>query len=475
MPDAPDLTPLEEEARDHAVRVLRPVFEGRRFLLAGGPVVALAKRAARLRDLGAAGCFLVGDGLGTGEADGPPADPFFVLEEGGGDIVAAMHAAERRLADPPAALRAAVDAWDPEGTALGLVAFTLGDVPAVAGRRRFANRPASWAALEDKTLVDAFLDAAGIPRPLSEVVAAEPGALRAASRRLDRGEGTVLAGDARDGIHGGAVGIRRVGPGEDGAAAAAFLASRCDRVRVTPFLEGIPCSIHGVVFPDGSSAVFRPVEMVVLRPPAGDRFLYAGAATWFDPPPADREHLRSVARRVAGALHRTLGFRGGFTVDGVLSAEGWLPTELNPRLGAGHSQLAAALPGLPFQDLALAAQEGVDLDYRPDLLEEAVVLAADRRRQGGTWTVLPGRRERTEVRALVEEAGAWRPAREGEAPSARVEIGPSPTGGFARITPGPGAVAAGPPLAPWAVRAWAAADALLGTGLGPLGSPRRVR
>jgi hypothetical protein len=64
-----------------------------------------------------------------------------------------------------------------------------------------------------------------------------------------------------------------------------------------PFLEGVPCSIHGVVFPEGA-ATFRPVEMVTLRRPGSSRLRYAGAATFWDPPAADREVMRDLARRV---------------------------------------------------------------------------------------------------------------------------------------------------------------------------------
>ena len=104
----------------------------------------------------------------------------------------------------------------------------------------------------------------------------------------------------------------------------AFLAARCDRVRVMPFLEGIPCSIHGVVFPEGV-ATFRPVEMVTLRRPReSGRLRYAGAATFWDPPDDDREVMRDLARRV-GELRRRVGYRGAFTVDGVLAAEAFCP------------------------------------------------------------------------------------------------------------------------------------------------------
>jgi hypothetical protein len=108
---------------------------------------------------------------------------------------------------------------------------------------------------------------------------------------------------------------------QDAAEAAAFLAARCDRVRVMPFLEGIPCSIHGVVFPDGV-ATFRPVETVILRPPGSNRLRYAGAATFWDPPDDDREVMRDLAHRVGPGLRQRVGYRSAFTVDGVLAAEG---------------------------------------------------------------------------------------------------------------------------------------------------------
>jgi hypothetical protein len=353
--------------------------------------------------------------------------------------------------------------------------FTLTEVHAVDGRRRFADRPASWAALEDKTRVDEFWDAAGVRRAPSEVLPVDGDSLRAAARRLDRGLGTVWAGDAREGLHGGAIGIRWIREPGDEPEALEFLGARCDRVRVMPFLEGIPCSIHGVVFPGGGVSIFRPVEMVILRRPGSSRFLYAGAATWFDPAPADREAMRAVGRRVAEALRDRVGFLGGFTVDGVLAEEGFLPTELNPRLGAGHNMLSASLKGFPFQPLALAAAEGLPLDWRPDLLEGAVVEAADRTRQGGTWVVVSGSRETTERFDLAADGDSLRPAREGEAAAARVEFGPGNAGPFLRIHPSPGAVPAGPSLGPWAVKALAAADARLGLGLGPLEPARPVR
>lgn len=148
--------------------------------------------------------------------------------------------------------------------------------------------------------------------------------------------------------------VRRV---EEVEEAAAFLGARCDRARVMPFLEGIPCSIHGMVFP-GGVASFRPVEMVTLRQPGSGSLRYAGAATFWDPPLADREAMRDLARRVGEGLRERVGYRGAFTVDGVLTAEGFRPTELNPRLGAGLAMIPGDLPELPVTLLDRVLVEG---------------------------------------------------------------------------------------------------------------------
>ena len=95
-----------------------------------------------------------------------------------------------------------------------------------------------------------------------------------------------------------------------------------------PFLDGVPCSIHGLVLPDGT-AVFRPVEIAILRDAAGRQFVYGGLSTYWDPPPADREEMRDVARRVGEHLRAAYGYRGAFGIDGVLTADGFRPTELN--------------------------------------------------------------------------------------------------------------------------------------------------
>jgi hypothetical protein len=454
--------------------LLRPHFEGRKFILIGGPVVGFGDMIRQLRALGAERPLIIGSTLGTGHPPSQEEASWCSLEVRGRDTMESFYRYEALLRDLPREVRETVERYDPGRTARVLGAIVLSEVPEVAGRLRYGGRPLAWAALEDKVRVDAFWEAAGVRHAPSVIVAAERNALRAAARKLDRGIGTVWAGDARDGIHGGASVTFWVESGEAAELAADRITERCDRARVMPFLEGIPCSIHGIVFPE-TVAAFRPVELVTLRRPGPDRLLYGGTATFWDPADADREVMREVARRVGRCLRNHVGFRGPFTVDGIMSEEGFLPTELNPRAGAGLQGMTTAIPELPGALLAIAAQAGEALDFRPEVLESLVVEAADARRGGGIRTFFFNDTATTEIYTLVEESGRYRLARGDEASSAILVTGPSNLGGFLAFAPGHERIARGPSVAPRAIDAFRVADQSLGVALGPLEPARSVR
>src|SRR5437763_81823 len=105
-------------------------------------------------------------------------------------------------------------------------------------------------------------------------------------------------------------------------------------------------------------------------------------ATWWDPPAAEREAMRAAARRVGATLRERVGYRGGFTADGVMTEEGFRPTELNARHGAGLWLLGAAAPDLHLDLVAQALQAGERLDLDLVWLEAAALDAADRDRRG---------------------------------------------------------------------------------------------
>ena len=452
------------------------MFAGRKAVLTGGPLAALTGICRRVRELGAERPFLLATGVGTGEVPGADEAEWCVVELRAPDVLAEIRMAMKLLRLLPVEVADALDRWDPERRALVLSPM-FNELPEIAGRRVYGPRRPEWRRLEDKVVVDQLWDDLGVARAPSAVVAAEPQALRAAAARLDRGAGTAWAGDARQGFNGGAQLLRWVRSEDDAVEAARFLGERCDRARVMPFLEGIPCSIHGVVFPGGVAA-FRPVEMVTLRQPGSNRLRYAGAATFWDPPAADREAMRHLARRVGDGLRERVGYRGAFTVDGVLTAGGFLPTELNTRLGAGLSVMTRDLPELPVPLLDRALIEGEPLAYGPGDLERELLEVADRSRAGGAWTVTqvaPAAAGTSQEVAVVFEGGACQVAGSGRPPDGTLAFGPSGVGGFVRLSLDPERVPAGPPVAPLAVAAFALADEVFGTGIGPLEPARSVR
>lgn len=443
--------------------LLERCYAGHRYLLAMDVLAGTTSLVADLRRFGADDMFVVSGFRGIGPI--PEDVPSVLLGAQGTSLMDGIRRFERALGDldaGPSDVAAAIEAFDPEGVARVIGSLFMG-LTSVAGRRVYGAREASWRALEDKTVIDVLWDAADVPRAPSRVVACEPAALRAASDDLDDGAGVVWVADNRLGWHGGASGLRWVRSPADIGQAAANLAEQADTVRAMPFLDGIPCSIHGCVF-DDRTAVFRPCEMVVLRRPGRTDLLYAGTATTWDPPPQRRHEMRAVTRRVGDHLRVTVGYRGFFALDGVMTARGFRPTELNPRFGAAANRLAAAAK-IPLYLLHMAVVEREPIDWRPRHLEEQVVAAADAQRSASSFVDTPNARD-GEV-ALAWEDGELR-ATTGDAADVTVAAGASRSGGVVRVFVDAQRHVRGRSAAPAVVAALAWADEHWDLGLGPL-------
>ena len=334
----------DDHARARLRRHLGDLFRDRRVVCGVAPLAAMVPWVGLLEEAGARRPLLVAAGIGAGPVPDPEqADVVMVEMPRTRTMTEDLRQQDAFVRSLPEQARAAVDAYDPDGEAVWLVGPFIGPEP-IDGRRVVGGRPPAWTALEDKLVADEVWDAADVPRAPYRVVEVGAAPMAAASAELDRGEGVVWAGDARDGFHGGGEFVRWVRDETERAAALAFFATRCDRVRVMPFLEGVPCSVHGVVLPDGTAA-FRPVELSILR--TGRRFVYGGLGTTWDPPAEDREQMRALVGRVGEHLRERAGYRGAFGVDGVLTADGFRPTELNARLSGGLANLARVVePGL---------------------------------------------------------------------------------------------------------------------------------
>jgi hypothetical protein len=256
----------------------------------------------------------------------------------------------------------------------------------------------------------------------------------------------------------------------DRAEALAFFRARCDRVRVLPFLEGVPCSIHGFVLPDGTAAL-RPVEIVVLRDPATGRFTYSGLGTTWDPPAADREQMREAVRRVGAHLQRHHGYRGAFGIDGVLSADGFRPTELNPRMSAGATAVGEVdRRFFTFLQAALVAGADTGLTVAD---VEGLVPEMDEHRTGKVICVGQGRTVDHEESYPVAWDGVAFTRADTETGNV-FSIGATPSGLFAKVDPCT-AVAPGRRLAPVNAALVAYVDATYDAGLGAVEPAPDVR
>jgi hypothetical protein len=346
----------------------------------------------------------------------------------------------------------------------------------ILGRRVIGGRSRAQAALEDKTTADALWDAAGVTRTPVRIVEADLTALRGASDQIRHDGGTetvVWSGDARDGINGGGDFVRWITDDTVARASAEFFAAACDTVRVMPFLEGVPCSIHGMVLDDGV-AVFRPVELASLRSTATGRFVYGGLGTTWDPPASRREEMRSVARRVGDRLRRDHGYRGGYGVDGVMTAAGFRPTELNPRFTGGLARLSRVAPELHLELLQLNLSAGRPAGIPAAEYERVAVGLLDRERFFDAMGVSThGRTDATEIEPVVFADQRLRRSEAGEQPSGEIACGPSALGRFVRLTAAPGSLP-GVRCADLSRQVLALADEWWDTRFGPLQVPSDV-
>ena len=434
---------------------LRNLFANRRVIVKHEVIAATTEIVRAVRSVGASDVLVVAtSGIGAGEipTDQEARTLSLDIPVEGLSTMEAIRAGNAAVAELPTWANNEIDRFDPAGTALVIGDF-LNESAFLAGRPFLAYRRPEWIALDDKTTIDKLWDAIGLPRAASVVVPADADQVGAVFDRLDVGDGVVLALDSIDGWTGGAAGTRWAPTPETIIDALAGWANPGRQVRVMPFLEGVPCSIHGIVLPDYEIAL-RPVEMIVLRD-SNHQFVYAGCASFYDPPDHIRTEMRALARTVGAALREQVGFRGAFTLDGIISIDGFRPTELNPRNGAGMNAMARALEEpFPLQLLLDAVVAGVEFDWRPPALEAFLLSNFDARRGGGTWRSGETKLESASGIRLANDANVLRAAAPDELHDVDVTIGPRGNGWFVRALFQPDRTPVGPSAAPLACAVW---------------------
>lgn len=442
---------------------LGTLFGDRLVVLAGG--TRLAKRAHELHTLGARHTLVLDTDDHAPLHDSEIAR-WVSLGIKGGFVAVEQRRLGKLLSKPSPEVRAILRDFDPKGEAV-VISTPYNEIPSFEGRPVLNHRSHEWVELENKTTIDALWDELSAPRAPAMVYDLDFERLWGASEILDRGYGVVWSGDG-PAINGGANFVRRVRTFEEARDAFDVLAPKCEQVRVMPFLEGIPVSVHGIVFPDGT-AVLRPIEMVVPRRQNSARFLYAGCASYYDPPVWIRDEMRNLARRVGERLRETVGYRGTFTLDGIATEDGFLPTEINTRYGGAMVCFEDAQPTLPLALVQVALVAGWDLGISSMDFEELLLQSADNARAGSVGANVRAISPTEQVeRGVVFNGWSCRFTHNDEPSHATLRLSPSPIGARLELDLNRDTMEPGRPVVALTVAAFALADQEWGTGLGPL-------
>ncbi|MGB9358168.1 MAG: hypothetical protein WCC01_06395 [Acidimicrobiia bacterium] len=435
-----DAEPIREEIAEF--------HRGKKWIIVPDVAAGATPLVDQMREWEPSGIMIVAAVEGVGDL--PKADRIRYTRAVGDTVMLGIRASNAAIENPDPDLLAAIDDFDPEHEALVLGPGFSREATLV-GRPVYGARPKEWWALEDKTIVDQLWDDAGVRRSPATVVPVAEAPAAAADLASDLG--TVWVADNSEGWHGGGEYARWVRSADEVAPALAWFAKHALEVRVMPFLDGIPCSIHGFVTRDGV-AVFRPIEMVILRDAVRPEFVYAQAANYWNPPASVQEAMRAAARGVGHLLSDRYGYLGGFGIDGVCTVDGFLPTELNPRLSIGHG-LHSRAADMPLGAMERMQTEG-DLEVDAAALEETLLTAAINSRRGGLLLPLTGEYapDKTGVRFVDGRAVAVDPEDECDA---TMEIGGAMMGSIIIVRLDPDRTPVGPSIAPRAVAMFALA------------------
>lgn len=439
---------------EHYKEQIRVRVSDRSWIVATGVVVASLKIAKDLRGLGATKVLAIGISRGTGSIEND--DPYITLLDMGTttvpDMMDAIRLEEQILGNLPDWVLEQVQMFDPVHEA-----HVVGNIYSghewIAGRKTIGYRPKSWQALEDKMIVDKLWDQAGVRRAPSRIVTLSECSFDVLWKSIvptyDLGSGTVWVGDNKNGWHGGAKMLRWVRDRKDAELAFDFFVASCDVIRVMPFMDGIPCSIHGWVFKHKTIGL-RPCEMLIFQREGISQLTYSGASTNWKPTETHRKEMVESVVKVGDHLRDTVGYRGSFTMDGVMTVQGFMPTELNPRFGGALNRMSASLRNLPLYLMHLCTVEDPDISIDPMSFRRLIVDAAEQNPIIRGMYLLEGLYglDSDECTVVRNEVGQWQEADETSTNPCTIRLGAATAGTFIFVDVPEGHVPLGESAAP---------------------------
>ena len=352
---------------------------------------------------------------------------------------------------------AAIDNFDPSREAIVIGAFWF-ELSSVAHRRVFGYRDPSWIKFEDKCEVSFIWNKAGITQAKSQVITAS-------SLKISLPQGWtypfVISGDSQKGITGGGSHVRAIYSEELLTSILPFFEEECAKLRLMEYIDGVSCSIHGLVL-ETEVLTSIPIEMVVI-PNSNGKFMYMGASTHWEPLPSEHAHLRDTARKVGNALRKEVNFRGTFTIDGVLKDGTFFPTEINTRAGAGIFALYSE-DHTPYFLMDLMIKDGQHFELDPAELQNWMQYTASSNRSTRSWggAAIDGDCPE-ETHYLTFDAGQWiRQENEVEG-ATTLAISEGRTGAFIMLSVDPKTLSKGSLLRPYVKAAMRYSDKVWNT------------
>ena len=427
----------------HYQTELQKVFANKRWIVATGIVIASINIAKELVQLGAQKVLAIGVTRGTGKIDitDDKIDIINLDATAQADMMGAIRKGEELLGNLPQWVHHRIAQFDPHKRTkvIGNIFSTHSQI---GGRQLLGARPKSWHALEDKMLIDNLWDESGIERAPFEIVDIHRNTaveiIQNIAPKYDWGMGTVWVGDNRDGWHGGAKLLRWVQTEKQARHAYDFFATKCNAIRIMPFMNGLPCSIHGWNFSEETIAL-RPCEMLVYRQANSSMLIYSGSSTNWKPAEKTRKQMHDTAIKVGNHLRKTVGYLGSFTIDGIVTKHGFRPTELNPRFGAALGRMSASVGGLPLYPLHICTAEGIELNYQPQHLRQLIVETVEANPLIKGMYTLEGQtiQEQKKLHLIPDQKTGWKIADDKAENTCSIQLGPAPSGAlvFASIDP----------------------------------------
>ena len=238
-----------------------------------------------------------------------------------------------------------------------MVGTVFTESPEIFEREVHGWRRPEWSRWEDKTEIDSRLKAIGIATPKSKIVSLEKAESIQWPSQLDEGYGLIIARDSTDGYLGDSQQLRWITNKAQFVKTLVEFRGGTKKIRIAPFVPGVPCSILGLVA-DTGVAVFDPIEIITLRSRKSRRLIFCGSSTRWRPKRAAILEMRKITSRIGREMASADSYRGIFSVDGVLASSGFLVTEVNPRHASGLG-LREAWPAFPTYLFSRAVRHAI--------------------------------------------------------------------------------------------------------------------